>query len=84
MRELAYMDRLFKQQERLKKQRERILGIKREESEEMLHDYDDEIFEEEPKISDEGSNKITLTNKDLSAKWAARQAKWNLRRQKHG
>ena len=38
MRELAYMDRLFKQQERLQKQRERILGIKREESEEKLEE----------------------------------------------
>ena len=81
MRELAYMDRLFKQQERLQKQRERILGIKRE-PEELLHDYDEEPHEET--ITEEVNSEKRLTNKDLSAKWAARQAKWNQRRQKHG
>jgi len=81
MREMAYMGRLFKQQDRLQKQRERIQGIKRDEPEELLHDYDEEPHEET--ITEEVNSKKTLTNKDLSGKWAARQAKWNLRRMKH-
>lgn len=77
MRELAYMDRLFKQQERLKKQRERIQGIKRDEPEEGIF-ADQEIILEEK----EPERKITLTKFDKSAKWARRKAKWDLRRRK--
>lgn len=83
MREMAYMDRLFKQQERLQKQRERIQGIKREPEEGMLYDNDEGAFEQETMEEDVNSKKI-LTNKDASGKWARRKAKWDFRRIKHG
>lgn len=82
MREMAYMDRLFKQQERLQKQRERIQGIKREPEEGMLYDNDEGTFEQETII--EEVNKKILTNKDASGKWDRRKAKWDMRRIKHG